>query len=55
MPWHNPILLSVLEMILWGTALELYPVVYRIKQLDKLVAAELEEEVMHERVCVCLS
>lgn len=39
-------------MILLGTALERYPVVHRMKQFEKLVAGELEGEVMHERVWV---
>lgn len=52
---HNPVLLNVLRMIPLGTALELYPVVHRMKQFEKLVAGELEGEVMHERVWVSVS
>lgn len=50
MPWHNSILLNVFGMILLGLALEFNPVVHRMKQFEKLVAGELEGEVMHERV-----
>ena len=55
MPWHNPVLLNVLGMILLGMPLELCPVVHRMKQFKKLVAGELEGEVMHERVWVSVS
>jgi len=48
MPWLSPILLNVFGMILLGRTLELYPVIHRMKQFEKLVARELRGEVMHE-------
>lgn len=48
MTWHNSILLNVFGIILLGLALEFHAVVHRIKQFEKLVAGELEGEVMHE-------
>lgn len=55
MPWHNSILLNVFGMILLGLALEFNPVVHRMKQSEKLIARELEGEVMHERVWFSVS
>lgn len=49
-------LLNVFGIILLGLALEFHPVVHRMKQFEKLVAGELEGEVMHEEGGVlCLS
>lgn len=50
MPWQNSVLLNVFGIILSGLALEFCPVVHRMKQFEKVVAGELEGEVMHDRV-----
>lgn len=47
--------LNVLEIILLGETLDLYPVFHRMKQSEKLVAGVLEGEVMHARVWVSVS